>query len=255
LLPQTEGNESVTMLGVLVLLFLLPASSTTSYSLSSLAKRSTIEGERANERTFPLYYVALHLRSQGQHKLSQDAAIERPPDEDMTERHLLVGSNQAESSSLFDLGLLFVSSNKSNKFVALLTNKCARCMPKVLFLGCPAMTQPHGSPFYLQTSNLGGETGTRTYFRKWPCPRDIRSTINDKHLLAKLRKWRWNASKKMKNRRAGDEPEDGPPYLETGLRDDSTASVGMQWLMLMAILFPTTLAPFLGAMDLDGWWK
>jgi hypothetical protein len=154
----------------------------------------------------------------------------------MTERHLNVGRNQAEQSSLFDLGLLFVSSNKSNKFVAPHTNKCARCMPKVLFM-------------------IGGETGTSTYFRKWPCPRDIRNTIKDKHLLAKLRKWRLNGCKKMKNRRAGDEPEDGPPYLETGLRDDSTASVGMQWLMLMAILFPTTLAPFLGAMDLDGWWK
>ena len=102
---------------------------------------------------------------------------------------------------------------------------------------------------------LGGETGTRTYFRKWPCPRDIRNTINDKHLLAKLRKWRMNACKRMKNRRDGDEPDDGPPNLETGLRDDSTTSVGMQWLMLMAILFPTTFAPFLGAMDLDGWWK
>jgi hypothetical protein len=218
-------------LGVLVLLFLAPPSSTTSLSLSSLVKRTTIEGARANERTFPLYYVALHLS-----KLSQDAEIERPPDEDMTERHLNVGRNQAEQSSLFDLGLLFVSSNKSNKFVPPHTNKCARCMPKVLFM-------------------IGGETGTSTYFRKWPCPRDIRHTIKDKHLLAKLRKWRLNACKKMKNRRAGDEPEDGPPYLETGLRDDSTASVGMQWLMLMAILFPTTLAPFLGAMDLDGWWK
>ena len=222
---------------ILFFLVLLPASSTISYSLSSLAKRTTIEGERANERTFPLYYVALHLRSQ--HKLSQDAGIERvrPTDEDMTERHLHEGSNRAEPSSLFDLGLLFVSSNKSNKFVALHTNKCAQCMrSNVLFM------------------QLGGETGTRTYFRKWPCPRDIRNTINDKHLLAKLRKWRLNACKKMKNRRDGDETEDGP-NVETGLRDDSTTSVGMQWLMLMAILFPTTLAPFLGAMDLDGWWK
>jgi len=212
-----------------VLLFLLPASSTISYSLSSLAKRTTIEGERANERTFPLYSVALHLKSQ--HKLSQDAGIERPTDEGMTEKHLHVGSNRAEPSSLFDLGLLFVSLNKSNKFAVLHTNKCARCMrSKVLFM------------------QLGGETGTRTYFRKWPCPGDIRNNTY-------LRKWRLNACKKMKNRRNGDEPEDGPPYLETGLRDDSTTSVGVQWLMLMAILFPTTLAPFGGAMDLDGWWK